>query len=140
MSLTNEDKQWFGELLDGRFDAFEKKIDAKLDGRFDAFEKKMDAKLDGRFDAFEKKIDAKLDERFDVSENRMTEVMRDMQSELLRGFATFAESYAIRLNKVEANQFDMDKVLSGRVQILEGRLHQIEMRLFGELGPGAKAS
>lgn len=110
MSLTNEDKQWFGELLDGRFDAFEKKIDAKLD------------------------------ERFDVSENRMTEVMRDMQSELLRGFATFAESYAIRLNKVEANQFDMDKVLSGRVQILEGRLHQIEMRLFGELGPGAKAS
>ncbi len=123
MSLTDEDKQWFGEHLDTKLTSLEGSIDSKLgslegsvdsklgslEGRLDtkltSLESRIDAKLgslEGRLDtklaSLEGRIDAKLDRRFEAFENHMTEVMRDMQSELLRGFAAricciLAESY-----------------------------------------------
>src|ERR1700689_5058369 len=62
-------------------------------------------------------------------ESRLTEAMRDMQTELLRGFAAFAQGQTIRLRKVEADQSNLDAALSGRVNVLEGRLLEIELRL-----------
>jgi hypothetical protein len=59
----------------------------------------------------------------------LTELMRDMQTELLRGFAAFSEGQTIRLRKVEADQSNLDAALSGRVNVLEQRLLQIELRL-----------
>jgi hypothetical protein len=61
--------------------------------------------------------------------DRLTEAMRDMQSELLRGFAAFSEAQTIRLRKVEADQSNLDVALSGRVAVLEKRLLEIELRL-----------
>jgi len=61
--------------------------------------------------------------------DRLTEAMRDMQSELLRGFAAFSEAQTIRLRKVEADQSNLDAALSGRVAVLEKRLLEIELRL-----------
>jgi hypothetical protein len=61
--------------------------------------------------------------------DRLTEAMRDMQSELLRGFAAFSEAQTIRLRKVEADQSNLDTALSGRVAVLEKRLLEIELRL-----------
>ena len=61
--------------------------------------------------------------------DRLTEAMRDMQSELLRGFAAFSEGQTIRLRKVEADQSNLDAALSGRVAVLERRLLEIELRL-----------
>ena len=55
-------------------------------------------------------------------ENRLVEKMRDMQTELLRGFAAFSEAQTIRLRKVEADQSNLDAALSGRVAVLEKRL------------------
>jgi len=55
--------------------------------------------------------------------------MRDMQTELLRGFAAFSEGQTIRLRKVEADQSNLDAALSGRVNVLERRLLEIELRL-----------
>jgi len=130
MSLTDEDKQWFGERLDTKLTSLEGSVDSKLGS--------LEGRLDTKLASLEGRINAKLDRRFEAFENHMTEVMRDMQSEFLRGFAAFSQSHTIRLNRVESNQLDMDKALSGRVQILEGRLLQIELRLFGELGPGVK--
>lgn len=62
-------------------------------------------------------------------EDRLVEKMRDMQTELLRGFAAFSESQTIRLRKVEADQSNLDAALSGRVNVLERRLLEIEIRL-----------
>src|SRR5271163_2747877 len=57
-------------------------------------------------------------------EARLTEAMRDMQTELLRGFAAFSQGQTIQLRKVEADQSNLDTAQSGRVNVLEGRLLQ----------------
>jgi hypothetical protein len=55
--------------------------------------------------------------------------MRVMQTELLRGFTSFSQGQTICLRKVEADQSNLDTALSGRVNLLEGRLLEIELRL-----------
>ena len=65
------------------------------------------------------------------SEQRIIEAMRDMQTELLRGFEAFSAGLVLRTRKVEADQSNLDTSLSGRVEILEKRLQQIEQRLGG---------
>ncbi len=65
------------------------------------------------------------------TEVRLIETMRGTQTELLRGFEAFTVAQTLRLRKVEADQSNLDAALSGRVEVLEGRLHQIEMRLGG---------
>jgi hypothetical protein len=77
-------------------------------------------------------LDAKFLEvrgEIEVCETRLVEKMRDMQTELLRGFEAFSGAQSIRLRKVEADQSNLDAALSGRVAILENRLTQIEQRL-----------
>jgi hypothetical protein len=61
--------------------------------------------------------------------SRLTEQLRDMQTELLRGFESFSAGQTIRLRKVEVDQSNLDTSLSGRVNIVEARLTQIELRL-----------
>jgi len=62
-------------------------------------------------------------------EERLTERMRDMQTELLRAFEALSAGQVLRVRKVEADQSNLDAALSGRVDILERRLTQIELRL-----------
>jgi hypothetical protein len=66
-----------------------------------------------------------VDERAD----KVIEASRAMQTELLRGFQSFSTAQTIRLRKLEADQSNLDAAISGRVGVLEDRLHQIEMRL-----------
>jgi hypothetical protein len=73
-------------------------------------------------------MDADLKQYLEAMEGRLVEKMRDMQTELLRGFAAFSEGQTIRLRKVEVDQSNLDAALSGRVNIVEGRLRQIELR------------
>jgi hypothetical protein len=70
-----------------------------------------------------------MDHRLIEMENRLIEKMRDMQTELLRGFEAFSSAQSIRLRKLEADQSNLDASLRGRVDILESRLTQIELRL-----------
>jgi hypothetical protein len=79
----------------------------------------------------ELKLDLKQD--LIAMEDRLVEKMRDMQTELLRGFSSFSEAQTIRLRKVEADQSNLDAALSGRVNVLEKRLLEIEIRL-GKVG------
>ena len=65
----------------------------------------------------------------DQLEERLTEKVRDMQTELLRGFAAFSEGQTIRLRNVEADQSNLDSSLSARVNLVEKRLFEIELRL-----------
>jgi hypothetical protein len=74
-------------------------------------------------------MDEELKQHLEAMESRLTEKMRDMQTELLRGFAAFSEGQTIRLRKVEADQSNLDAALSGRVNVLERRLLEIELRL-----------
>jgi hypothetical protein len=73
-------------------------------------------------------MEGRLNKRFEGLENGLVEKMRAMQTELLRGFAAFSEGQTIRLRKVEVDQSNLDAALSGRVNVVEGRLRQIELR------------
>jgi hypothetical protein len=112
--------------MDSELKQYLESMEARIDQRFDAKLGAMEARIDQRFDT-------KLETKLDAMENRLVEKMRDMQTELLRGFASFSETQTIRLRKVEADQSNLDAALSGRVNVLEGRLLQIELRL-GLLG------
>jgi hypothetical protein len=70
-----------------------------------------------------------ISEQLAQLEARLVERMRDMQTELLRGFEAFSTGQTIRLRKLEADQSNLDAALSGRVDVLETRLRQIELRL-----------
>ena len=83
--------------------------------------------LDGKF--------AEIDVKFAELENRLVEKMRDMQTELLRGFESFSVGQNIRLRKVEADQSNLDTSLRGRMDVVESRLMQIELRLGKSLLP-----
>ncbi len=93
----------------------------------------MDSELKQHLEAMESRVNAHVDARVDQTENRLIEKMRDMQTELLRGFAAFSEAQSLRLRKVEADQSNLDASISGRVAVLEKRLLEIEMRL-GDAG------
>jgi hypothetical protein len=70
-------------------------------------------------------------EKLEKAEERTLEAMRDMQTELLRGFEAFSGSQTLRIRKLEADNSNLDTSISGRMDIIERRLHQIEMRLGG---------
>lgn len=63
------------------------------------------------------------------AEERLTERMRDMQTELLRGFEAYSSGQTIRLRKLEADHSNLDTSVTGRMDVLETRLRQIEQRL-----------
>ncbi|HEY6371531.1 MAG TPA: hypothetical protein VIX37_13205 [Candidatus Sulfotelmatobacter sp.] len=66
---------------------------------------------------------------FEARFEKMVETMRDMQTEILRGFRAHSDGLTIRLRKIEADQSNLDVALSRRVEVLEQRLLEIETRL-----------
>ena len=74
-------------------------------------------------------MDQELQQHLQSMEERLTERMGDMQTELLRGFSSFSAGQTFRLRKVEADQSNLDAALSSRVNVLESRLLEIELRL-----------
>jgi len=92
----------------------------------------MDADLKQYLEAMEGRLNEHVNTRLKSGlgglENTLVEKMRDMQTELLRGFAAFSEGQTFRLRKVEADQSNLDAALSGRVNVVEARLRQIELR------------
>ena len=61
--------------------------------------------------------------------DRLTETMRTMQTELLRAFHAHAEAVTIRLRTSEADESNLNAGLSQRMDVLERRLLEIEMKL-----------
>jgi flagellar biosynthesis/type III secretory pathway protein FliH len=131
------------QSLDAKFAEIDVKfagIDAKfagIDARLDTMDARLDAKfaeIDARFAAIDARfaeMEARFDAKLEALKNHLIEEMRAMQTEMLRGFASFAEVQTIRLRKLEADQSNLDASLSGRLRVVEERLLQIELRLGG---------
>ncbi len=66
-----------------------------------------------------------LEQRFEQT----IEAVRGMQTEILRGFHAHSDGLTIRLRKIEADSSNLDAALSGRIEVLERRLLEIEMKL-----------
>jgi hypothetical protein len=82
----------------------------------------------GRFQA--------LEDRFQPLEDRLIEKMRDVQTEILRGFKAHSDGLTVRLRKIEADESNLDLALSQRMEILERRLLEIETKLDHTKGEG----
>ena len=96
------------------------------------FEKQTE--LENRLVSKQTELENRLVEKQTELKNHLIEEMRGMQTELLRGFEAFSAGQTIRLRKVEADQSNLDVALRGRVDVVETRLTQIELRL-GIQGP-----
>jgi hypothetical protein len=75
---------------------------------------------------------AELDSALSALSERLIEVMRDMQTEILRAFQAFSAGQTLRLRKLEADHSNLDAAISGRMEAVEGRLFEIEKRLMME--------
>jgi CHASE3 domain sensor protein len=104
-------------------------METRINGRMDGMETRINERMDGRMEAMETRINERMETMETRINERMVETMRDMQTELLRGMAAYSESVTIRVRKLEADHSNLDAALSGRVDILERRLGQIEQRL-----------
>jgi len=89
-------------------------LDAKIVG--------LDAKIDG------------LQSRLDGLETRLkesiSETVRDAQTEILRGFNAFQNSYSPRMRKMEADLSNIDASTSQRLEVLEARMLEVEKKLI----------
>ena len=70
--------------------------------------------------------------------DRVQEVVRDAQTEILRGFAAYAQSNELRMRRVEAGMLNLhgdDDAMNQRLAKIESRMLEIEMKVMG--GPQA---
>jgi len=129
--------------LEGRLNEH---VTTKIQGLGNILETRLETRLAGmenslerRLVEFENGLGRRLVELDNGLEARLVEKMRDMQTELLRGFAAFSDGQTIRLRKVEVDQSNLDAALSSRLNIVEGRLRQIELRQGIEPPPPPQA-
>ncbi len=74
-------------------------------------------------------MDEKMKQAFSAMKVERDEAFRNMQTELLRGISTYPGSLMVWLRKGESDQSNLDAAISGRVDILERRIVEIEQRL-----------
>jgi len=107
-------------------------LDEKIDRRFVEYDEKMDqrfAQYDEKMDQRFAKYDEKMDRRFAEAMERTQEFVRDIQTELLRGFQAYAGSFDTRFSKLQADVSILDTATERRLVILERRMLEIEKRL-----------
>ena len=61
---------------------------------------------------------------------RITELVRDAQTEILKAFFPFQESVNVRFRKLEVDSTNTNLALSERMNFLERRLQEIEKKLL----------
>lgn len=71
-------------------------------------------------------MDPELQQYLEAMESRLTERMRDMQTELLKAFLPFQQEAGLRHSAVEVRMNGVEQ----RQAILENRLAEIEKRLL----------
>jgi len=85
--------------------------------------------MDNELKQYLSEMETRLGDRIEAAKVEMTEKMRDMQTELLKGFQAYSGPATLRMRKIEADQSNLDAAMSGRMDFMEQRLGQIEQRL-----------
>ena len=80
-------------------------MDNELKQYLEGMEDRILNRIKGDMAAQEDRILARIKADMAAQEHRLTERMRDMQTELLRGFEAFSAGQVLRVRKVEADQF-----------------------------------
>ena len=110
-------------LTKADLDAFE----ARLILRFENIDERFRG-LDERFQGLDERFQG-LDERFQGLHDYIDERTRDMQTELLRGFAAYQDSATIRMEKLSADVSNINISTDKRLAVVEQRLSELERRI-----------
>ena|ERR1039458_975182 len=78
----------------------------------------------------EARMDTKLDTKLSELEDRLSERIRDSQTEILKAFLPWQESVHTQFRKLEANMGNNVTSIEQRMGIMERRLWEIEKRLL----------
>ena len=105
----------------------------QLEHRFDQKMDAMEHRIDQRMEAMDQKMDG-MEQRI---VDKLTEHMRDMQTELLRGFSDFSRSSDIRLRKIEADAGNLNEASTRRLAALEMQMQEVRAKIL--LDPRALA-
>jgi hypothetical protein len=89
----------------------------------------MDEELKTHLEGMESRLVEKMRDMQTAMEQRVVEKMRDMQTELLRGFEAFSSGQTVKLRKLQADHSNLDTASDLRMNAVEDRLKQIELRL-----------
>ena len=95
-------------------------------GNLNELEQRIDQKMDG----MEQRIDQKMDSLEHRIIDKLTERMRDMQTELLRGFSEYSKSSDLRLRKIEADAGNLNEAATRRLAALEMQMLEVRTKLF----------
>jgi hypothetical protein len=108
-------------------------LDVKVEGRLQELESKIDgrfADMDRRFAELKEEIIRAIARSQTEILERTQEMVRDAQTELLRGFNAFADGQNTRIRKLQADLSNVDTSTDLRLVVLERRLLEIEPRLL----------
>jgi len=89
----------------------------------------LETRIDTKLSELETRIDA-IDAKLSGLEDRITERIRDSQTEILKAFLPWQESVHTQFRKLEANMGNSVTSIEERMGILERRLWEIEKRLL----------
>lgn len=67
--------------------------------------------------------------------NRVAELLRDAQTDILRSFAEFQKDCTVQMRRMRADQRNLDTKVTQRIAIVENRLAEIEQRLGIQILP-----
>ncbi len=88
------------------------------------------AELKAELELLEQRLQQRFEQRLDVVQEKLIETMRDMQTELLRGFAAHNTGLTLRMRKVEADQGNLDASVSPRLALVEQQVTDMNVRLM----------
>src|SRR5271170_1879057 len=107
--------------LEGRFDTKIAGLDTKIAG-LDTKINGLDAKING--------LDVKIDGAQTKLKEDLGEMVRDAQTEILRGFVAFQNSNVPRMRKMEADLSNINASTSQRLEVLGQRMLEVEKKLI----------
>ena len=135
---TKKDIQELGERIAGLDEKMAGKIsglDEKMAGKISGLDEKISG-LDEKISGLDEKISgldgkiAGLDEKIGGFKDIVAELVRDAQTEILRGFDHFQTGLILRVRKAESDLSNINASTSLRLENLEERMLEIEKKLI----------
>jgi len=90
----------------------------------------MEPEIEARIERLEQLLGARFESRMGAFERRLSEQLRDMQTELLKAMLPWQEQIRIQFREFEANTGNSVLATRQRMDVMERRLGEIEKRLL----------
>lgn len=116
-------------------------MDKDLQQYLEGMEQRLDASTHQHLEAMEQRLDSKMDQHLEAMEQRILdrtqEMVRDAQTEILRGFERYQTGAQIRFRSLEAETSNLKTAQELRLANLEERVLALELKQRRDRPSGA---